>query len=195
LLLKLLLMYSRFIKCIISISSFFPIFLVFWLVDIISNWNSLHFYLSSSAVPEFLKQHGLLLIFLSLLLLCGQMIHFARTNLSPQAIDIKAIKPANVNFVSAILSYIGPFFKFFFENSHDYIYVGGYFIMAATIAMVTSKAYHYNVTFSVFFGYQHFEVSTMKEVTYLVLSRKNLVNKKQLTKVVHLTDYMLIEPI
>ena len=195
-------MYSQFIKYIISFSSFFPIFLVFWLVNLLSNWNELHFYLntgSPSAFLEgskiFLRQHGLLLIFLALLILCRQIIRFAQTHLSPRPIDIKAIKPANVNFVSAVLSYIGPFFKFFLESGHDYIYAGGYFLMAAVIAMVTARAYHYNMTFSIFFGYQHFEVSTMKDVTYLVLSRKNLINKKQLTEVVRLTDYMLIEPL
>jgi hypothetical protein len=195
-------MYSRFVKYIISISSFFPIFLVFWLVNLLGSWKELHFYFNTGSAADFfeglkvfLKQHGLLLIFLALLILCRQVIRFAQTHLSPQAIDIKAIKPANVNFVSAILSYVGPFFKFFLESGHDYIYAGGYFLMAAVIAMVTSRAYHYNMTFSIFFRYQHFEVSTTKDVTYLILSRKHLVNKKQLTEVVHLTDYMLIEPL
>lgn len=193
-------MYSRPIKYLIAISSFFPIFLVFWLVSLWDDIRDLHFYLSLGTIKEFtaglklfFAQHGLLFIFLFLMLICRLVIRFAQSNLSPRAIDIKAIKPADVNFVSAIISYIAPFFKFFLQTGHDYIYAGGYFLLAIVIASVTSKAYHYNLTFSVFFRYRHFEVSTTKDVTYLVLSQKQLVNKNQLTEIIHLTDYMLIE--
>ncbi len=177
-------MYSRLIKYLISISSFFPIFLVFWLVNVLSHFKELHFYLNINASAEFktglrifFTQHGLLFIFLGLMLVCRWILRFAQTHLSPRSIEIKAIKPADVNFVSAIISYVAPFFKFFLETSHDYIYAGGYFLLAVIIASVTSRAYHYNLTFSIFFRYRHFEVSTTKDVTYLVLSKKQLVNK------------------
>ncbi|MES2109927.1 MAG: hypothetical protein V4577_14305 [Bacteroidota bacterium] len=187
-------MYSRPIKYLISLSSLFPVFLIFWLVGIINNWKQLHFYFSlkGSDFKAFFYLHGFLLVFLLLLFVCLGMINFAKSHLSPQTIDVKAIKPADVNLVSILLSYLAPWCKFYFENSHDYIYAAGYFLIASVLAIVTSRAYHYNITFSLFFGYKHFEVSTTKEVTYLVLSKKSLINKKQLTEVVHLTDYMLI---
>lgn len=189
-------MYSRLIRFITALSGLFPILVIFWLENIISDWKLLHIYIDVQefwqGVILFISEHWQLLLFGLLLWLCRSILKGAWSKLPSQTFEVKSIKPADPNFLSILLSYLAPWFKVFVTSDHDRIYVVGFLLIALCLAYITSESYQYNISFRLFFGYRNFEVQSTSDVTYLVLSKKNLINKSQLTQVAKLSDYMLI---
>jgi hypothetical protein len=189
-------MYSKQIKFFIALSGLFPILFIFWLVGILEKWDTLGFYIESDELWNgfeiFMRLHWLLLLFLALIFLCRFMLNYALKILPSKSFDTKSIKPADPNFLSILLSYLAPWFKVFITDNHVGIYITGFLVIAFCLALITSESYQYNLSIRLFFGYKNFEVATKDEVTYLVLSKTPLINKTQVTQVVYLTDYMLI---
>jgi len=189
-------MYSRLIKFFIALSGLFPILFIFWLVGILEQWDSLGFYLDKDdlwrGMKTFANLHWLLFLFFVLILACRYLLNYALTVLPPKQFIAKSIKPADPNFLSILLSYLAPWFKIFITDKHVDIYVAGFLLIAFCLAFITSESYQYNLSIRLIFGYKNFEVATKEEVTYLVLSKTSLINKNQITQVVYLTDYMVI---
>jgi hypothetical protein len=188
--------YSRIIKFIIALSGLFPILLIFWLEELFQNWKILIVYFdlkhAGAGLLEIFSRHWALILFCILLLLCRTILRNAKTTLPSVTFNAKSIKPADPNFLSVLLSYLAPWFKVLLKTDQDYIYVFGFLLIAFCLALITSESYQYNLSFRLFFGYKNFEVQTTDEITYLVLSKNNLINKKHITQVATLTDYMLI---
>jgi hypothetical protein len=189
-------MYSRLIRFIVALSGLFPILLIFWLENVINDWKSLHVYIEINKFWQglllCLNQHWPLLSFAVLLWLCRTILRGAWSKLPSQTFSVKSIKPADPNFLSILLSYLAPWFKMFISSDHDRIYIAGFLLIALCLAYITSESYQYNISFRLFFGYRNFEVQSTGDITYLVLSKKNLINKSQLQQVAKLSDYMLI---
>lgn len=186
-------MYSKYIRFIIGVSGLFPVLLIFWLENTLAQLKQLSVYIDYHFFGSFVQQNYLLLLFVVLLIISKLLLNYAKTHLTPWAINIKSIKPADPNFVSMLLSYLLPWFKIFITSGQDYIYVTGYILIAIIYGIVNASSYHYNISFRIFFCYRHYEVQTTGEVTYLLLSNHKLVNKNQVKSVVKLTDFYLID--
>jgi len=106
-------------------------------------------------------------------------------------IDAKSIKPADFNYLPILVSWILPFFKLFITDIKDIILLIGSLLIFVLAAYIGKGSYYFNLIFRLL-GYKNYEVQTKAEVTFLVLSKKNLINVNQVNAVVYLTEHMLI---
>ena len=190
-------MYSNFLRLFLAFSSFSPTLFVLWFIKIAKDWNSLHFYLTSSSsnfirdCTIFFQTHFLLILFCGVFFFCWRLIRFAKHNLPMYPIDAKSIKPADFNYLPILVSWILPFFKLFITDIKDIILLIGSLLIFVLAAYIGKGSYYFNLIFRLL-GYKNYEVQTKAEVTFLVLSKKNLINVNQVNAVVYLTEHMLI---
>ncbi len=192
-------MYSGFIKLIIALTGFSPVLLIFWLINVFLNRHQLSFYLSIDSLEniikgfrEILENHWQLILFILIVTASNLLLRKAINSLSPWTVQIKSIKPADINFTSVLISYILPWAKFLIHGDADLLYLLGFLVLCFVQAYISKDSYHYNLNFRLFLGYKHYEVQTQSEVTYLVLSKKKLINKADITRYVLLSDHMII---
>ena len=55
-----------------------------------------------------------------------------------------------------------------------------------------SHAYHFNPLLG-FFGYHFFEVTIEGDITYVLITRQNITDCKNVSQVVQLTEYMILD--
>lgn len=192
-------MYSNLIKFILVITSLSPILISYWIVLTILNFNNLDIYLDFSSgkiivegFKDFLCNHYLILIFISVVLLCRHIFLKGIRNLSIGSIELKQIKSVDVNFNPILISYILPCFKFQFKNNEELIIVVGTVLVYFIYAYIAKNSYHYNLIIRLLFNYKNYEVQTTCEVSYLMLSKEILNNKKQVKTYVQISEHMLV---
>ncbi len=161
--------------------------------------NSLSIYFKFNSFKEFfvgilnlLEIHYLLILFLLAILLARFLIAKAKKSLPIGRIEIKSVKPGDTNFFTLLFSVILPFYKFYTPNVSDAIYMACFIIIAMAYGITMKNSYHFNIVLKLFLGYSHYEIATTGEITYLMLSKKNLITKSQITNYVYLTNYMLL---
>jgi hypothetical protein len=116
----------------------------------------------------------------------------ARKKLTIGRIELKSVKPGDMNFGPLLFGIILPFYKIYDPNLSDIYYLGGFAFIAIVFAFTMKSSFHFNIILKLLLGYKHYEVATTGEITYLLLSRHKIVNRKQVEKYVYLTDHMLI---
>jgi hypothetical protein len=193
-------MYSPFIRVILAMIGLSPVLLSLYVVNLINNYSNLHFSFQLKSVSQvgidllnLLETHYLLIIFVFLFLLSRWLVHYAIRNLSVGRIEIKSLKPADTNFVQLLVSAILPFFKLVNHDFPDMVYIIGFFMVAIVYGVAMKASYHFNLILKLFLGYSHYEVVTMGDVGYIMLTKQKLINKNMIKEYVSLTDHMLID--
>ncbi|MBE2290162.1 MAG: hypothetical protein IAE95_11440 [Chitinophagaceae bacterium] len=192
-------MYSNFLKLLLPLTGFSPVLLIFWLINTLQKRDQLSFHISIDSaekirlgITEIIKNHWQLLLFALIVLLSNFLMKKAVNSLTPWSIQIKSIKPADVNFTSVLISYILPWAKFLIHSDADVIYLLGFLILCFVQAYISKDSYHYNLNYRLFLGYKHYEVQTREEVTHLMLSKKKLINRDEIKRYVLLSDHMIV---
>lgn len=187
-------MYSNSIKFILVLTGFAPIFLIYWILELIINFKNLHFYVSLDwfSFSNFLSHHYSLFIFLILILLAFVLKSKALHSLPIGSIEVKSIKPADINLNPLLISYFLPLCKFYFTDADDAIFLLVPVIISILYIAIGKNAYHYNLVFRLLFRYKNYEIQTKSEVTYLLLSKTKIVRPDQIKRFVQLSEYMLI---
>lgn len=192
-------MYSSFIKFTLTLTALSPILATYWIVNTIQNFRNLSIYLKIDTIDnillgvnDFLKNHYLIILFISVVFFCRYILKKAVNSLTIGSINVKSIKPADIQFNAVLFSFLLPFLKLFINDSMGEPLFYGTILLCLVSTMISKSSYHYNLIFRFFLGYRNYEIQTKMEVTYLMLSRQKLINPNQITKYVQLTDYMLI---
>lgn len=192
-------MFTSFIRIVIVAIGLSPVLLSLYIVKMIRIHQQLRFFFAGNSLSDFIagaanfvNVNGLLLIFVGVVLFAGFLMRMAEGKLPVGRIDTKSIKSSDTNFVTIIFSIVLPFFKFLTPSVGDSVYIIGFLFVGLVYCFIMKASYHFNLVMRVFFGYKHYEVATRKEVTYIVLSKEKLINPKQLTLYVYISDLMLI---
>ncbi|OMP75211.1 hypothetical protein BW716_31385 [[Flexibacter] sp. ATCC 35208] len=191
-------MFSNFIKFLLPITGIGPVIFVLWLSNLIAQKENLSIYLDVTSYnsilygfENFISINYLLIVSVSIIILCTAIPRIARRTLDHTRIDLKQVKPADINFTPIIFSYLLPFSKIYFTEIKDIYYLlfytGGVIIWSITL----HNSYHYNLILRLC-GYIYYEVQTRKEVTFLLLSRKIVRTPESVTSCIRLADSMLI---
>jgi hypothetical protein len=125
-------------------------------------------------------------------LIASNIVNYAKRSFSIGRIEVKSIKPADNNFVSIISSLIPLLVKIYNPDLSDGLLITAFFLVGLVIAFTIKTAYHFNLILRFFLGYRHYEIQTKEEITYLILSKKQLINRKEVTRYVKLADHMLL---
>ncbi len=119
--------------------------------------------------------------------ICLMVMNRAATQLARNAVVIKSIKPADKELIGFVLAYLLPLARGTpFEGFPLFIVLAVFFIV-----VMTSNAYHTNPLLGILRW--HFYEVVIEEVSYILVSRRNIHNVRAIKEVVSLTDYMLLD--
>ena len=136
---------------------------------------------------EFWQGFALLLIVLVCWRVCVAVLGKAKLQLPQQMVSLKSIKPADKELVGFVLAYLLPLARgSAFQPLPLSIAMAMFFFV-----VMTSNAYHTNPLMALV-GYHFYEV-VIEDVGYVLVSRQTLHNTPSINRVVHLTDYMLLD--
>jgi membrane protein implicated in regulation of membrane protease activity len=146
-----------------------PILLIYWFKEFSKNYN---FY------------DGLLFLVIALILVVFLYIilKMAKSKLETISISISEISNADNESVIPIFLYLIPLLYF------DNFTVAFLFILFLAVISTT----YINPILGLM-GYRQYKVKLSSGVSYILITRKTLINTKQVKEVVQLTNYILLE--
>jgi hypothetical protein len=190
---------STFIKWLLTYTSISPALLILYIDRIIRNYKHLSFYVKVGSTHEilagllnFLFLHYLLLLFVLFVLAAGGTLRLVKTTFSRHRIYVKSIKSGDYNFISVWSSFIPALIKHFKPEAPDWALLLVFVGIGVLLAIVFSTAYHFNVILRYIYQYKYYEIGTKGEVTYFMLSKKKLINPKDISEYVQLADHMIV---
>jgi hypothetical protein len=111
----------------------------------------------------------------------------AAIELARNSVMIKSIKPADKELIGFVLAYLLPLARGTPFESYPLVAV----LVVFFIVVMTSNAYHTNPLLGML-GWHFYEV-VIDEVSYILVSRRNIHSVNSIKQVVSLTDYMLLD--
>lgn len=192
-------MYSNLIRYVFALTSFSPVLLISWIVNTLLDRKKLSFYFALGNVEAFREgaidlsqRHWHLFLFILIVVGSNFMMKGAVKSLPSWNIELKSFKAADPNFATVLISYILPWAKFALGNEMDIIYLLVFLVICLVYAFIVKDTSHFNINVRLFLGYRHYEVQSKGETTFLMLSRKKIVNKNEVKSYISLTDHMII---
>lgn len=170
-------MLSRFAKALLVTTSFAPVLLTYAFV----------LFLEGAAVWKIAILITITVVFS---LLCINILYASKRQLEQVSFPIQSIKTADGEVVGFLVAYLLPFASFASSKINTSVLV---FVMILFFLLIWStNAYHINPLLSLF-GYNFYEVSTVQNITFLLITRRDLRSTKSIGYVVQLTDYMVLD--
>lgn len=165
-------MFSKFIQLILVTTSISPVLLTFWFKKFSSSWRW------TSGLP-------CLIIAILLLVVLKFIIETAKRKLEIIPIYISEISNADKESLIFIFTYLIPLL----EIDSKMIF---FLLILFFIIIFTTNIYHFNPLLGLL-GYHQYEVKLKEGTTFILITKKTLINVKQVKSVVQLTDYILLE--
>lgn len=170
-------MFSKPIKYLLVATSIAPIIFVYWLVGVLRS-------------GDIFKYYGLLIALLTLLTACKIILNFAKTHLEIRSINLKSVKSADHNIISFLFVYLLPIFDF--VKKDDY-YIWAFIIIIVFIVIINTNTYHFNPLLSLVLGYKFYEVATKGEITFILITKRQIISIDDVTKYIQLTPYVILD--
>lgn len=165
-------MFSKLIQLILVTTSISPVLLTFWFKEFSSSWRW------TSGLP-------CLIIAILLLVVLKFIIETAKRKLEIIPIYISEISNADKESLIFIFTYLIPLL----EIDSKMIF---FLLILFFIIIFTTNIHHFNPLLGLL-GYHQYEVKLKEGTTFILITKKTLINVKQVKSVVQLTDYILLE--
>lgn len=126
----------------------------------------------------------------ALTLACVLVLRAAQGALQVIPFSVDSIRTADKEIVAFVLSYLLPLAKLA-PSAVDWrvnIFVLGLLV----VIVLTTHSYHFNPLLGLI-GYHFYEVSTPDKVAFILITKQDMRNKAQISAVVQLTDYIVLE--
>jgi hypothetical protein len=165
-------MLSKFLKIIMVITSVSPVFFTLWFNDFSNQWKI---------------KDGLiwLVISFALIIIAYLILQLSLKKLERIPIQISSIATADKEVIAFIFAYLLPLL----DINHKML---AFVLVLFTFVAFTTHIYHFNPIFGLF-GYHFFEVTTTNGVSYVLMSKRQIRNLNQVTEVILVSDYILID--
>jgi hypothetical protein len=170
-------MFSKKTKYLLVGTSIAPIVFVYWLVGVLRS-------------GDLFKGYGLLITLVILLASCKIILHLAKNDLEIRSINLKSVKSADHNIISFLFIYLLPIFDF--VKKDDY-YVWAFIIIIVFVVIINTNTYHFNPLLSLVFGYKFYEVATKGEMTFILITKRQIISVDDVTKYIQLTPYVILD--
>ncbi|MFY8097917.1 MAG: hypothetical protein ACOVMH_08885 [Flavobacterium sp.] len=168
-------MFSNLLKLIFVATTYSPVLLIWYGVGVYNNKNFNHNFF---IVP----------LFILLLLLCVILLLLSETKLTRNYIELKSVKNAEANIAPLMISYFLPCVELINKNKFFIlVWIGILFFMI----FIYKRSYFYNPLIMLL-GYRYYEIATVKEFTYIMISRNKIINKNQVNAYSQLTDGVIL---
>jgi hypothetical protein len=165
-------MLSKFLKIIMVITSVSPVFFTLWFNDFSNQWKI---------------KDGLiwLVISFALIIIAYLILQLSLKKLERIPIQISSIATADKEVLAFIFAYLLPLL----DINHKML---AFVLVLFAFVAFTTHIYHFNPIFGLF-GYHFFEVTTTNGVSYVLMSKRQIRNLNQVTEVILVSDYILID--
>lgn len=135
----------------------------------------------------------LCILFVSIAVLLGassfKIIELAKTKLEILPVTIKKAKSTDKEVIGFFVAYVLPIV---FKNSNFDAGSMTMFVLLLAFVIWGTHSFQVNPLLGVF-GYHFYEVDTESGITFVLVTKKKIVNIKSIGKVVQLTEYMVLE--
>ncbi len=184
-------MLNKAAKLALVATSLAPIFLTLWFVELSSAWETALPW-SQNLVSHWKAGSAYLLAALVLSGLCFGLVWLSasRHGLERLPVKIKAVKTVDKEIVGFLLVYLLPLINQ--SQSNISLPVLVFVAVIFFFIVYNSHAYHFNPLLG-FFGYHFFEVTIEGDITYVLITRQNITDCKNVSQVVQLTEYMILD--
>ncbi len=100
-------------------------------------------------------------------------------------IQISSLATADKEVLAFIFAYLLPLI----DINHKML---AFVLVLFAFVIFTTHIYHFNPIFGLF-GYHFYEVTTTNGISYVLMSKKQIRNLNQVTEVILVSDYVLID--
>jgi hypothetical protein len=122
--------------------------------------------------------------------LCLLLIRASRTRLEAIPFRPKSVSTADAEIVGFVLAYLLPFIDAAGVSIRPGVF---WFVMGLlALAVWSTNSYHVNPVLGML-GFHFYEVTVEGDITFVLITRKNLRETGKITEVVQLTEYMVLE--
>jgi hypothetical protein len=125
------------------------------------------------------------LIAIVLIIVLYFLIHIAKNKLEELPVSISEISNADNESVVFIFSYLIPLLDI--DTSMTIFLLALFYLI-----IFTTNIYHFNPVLGIL-GYHQYEIKINEGTNFILITKKTLVNTKQIKRVVQLTNYILLE--
>ncbi len=168
---------NRFAKLLLVSTSFAPIILTYAFVNFISGGSH------TTTI-------SLIIVVILLVFICLSLLRFSYNKLERQKICLNSIRTSDGEVVGFVIAYLLPILSIA-SPSIDYKVIA-FIAFMFLVVIWTTNSYHINPLIN-FFGYHFYEVSADDNVTYLLLTKKELRKTSSIKTIIHLTEYMIMD--
>ena len=165
-------MFSKILQIILVVTSLSPVLLTFWFKEFSKAWN-------------FIDGVFYLLLAICLLFILMLLMRIAKKKLEIVPVTITEISNADNESIIFIFTYLIPLIDI--DTS-----IALFLLILFFIIVSTTNLYHFNPLLGLL-CYHQYEVKLKEGVTFILISKKKLINSRQINKVVQLTNYILLE--
>lgn len=132
---------------------------------------------------------GLLAVIL--VIACRIILHFAAKDIQEETIRIKSVETAD----SQVLVYVAAYLYPLLYEQITTVRISVLIFVFVTLLMVLyhSRAFGINPVLQMFFGYKFYKVVTRGDFTYIVVSRRKIVNTRTPIDGRQLSPYMYLD--
>ena len=165
-------MISRFLQGMMVITSISPVFFTLWFKEYSENWNI---------------KDGLIYLVISFFLIAISYLILGSCKKKLEIIDIKInnIGPADKELFAYIFAYLLPLIN---VSSKMLFFI----LLLFSIVAFTTNIYHFNPIFGLL-HYHFYSVSLQGGVSYVLMTKKRIRNTTQISRVVFIGDYILLD--
>lgn len=127
-----------------------------------------------------------------LALVCWAILHAASKQLQVLPFKISSASTADKEVLGFLLAYVIPLLFGGTTNFSLDLETVGFVIVLFAFVVWGTHAYDFNPLMGVL-GFHFYEVTNSQGISYVLISRKHIVNVKDVTQVVQLTEYVVME--
>ncbi|MFC4308260.1 hypothetical protein ACFPN2_04125 [Steroidobacter flavus] len=129
---------------------------------------------------------------LGLAILCILLMHAAKTQLQVLRFTISSASTADKEVLGFLLTYVLPLFV----SGSSAVAIDGqtvaFIVMLFGFVVWSTHAYDFNPIMGLL-GYHFFEVTNSQGISYVLITRKQIVSVRDVTEVVQLTEYVVLD--
>jgi hypothetical protein len=172
-------MLNQFAKLLLSATALAPVAIVVG-VNKLSNQCS------------FLEWFSWIALAFFLMIVCILMLSLIKQKGEVETKQIKSIKNADQEVVAFLITYLLPLFRESKLTFTGDVLTSIVVFAIIFIAVVNSNAYHFNPLLGLF-GYHFFEITTEEDMSFILISRRNIRKAKLTLRTIEVTDYIFMD--
>lgn len=136
------------------------------------------------------RQVAFLVATLGCVILCALILGEARKRLPRSSIEVVSVRPADTEVVGFVIAYLFPLAFATADTLDTRLLV--FVVLLIAFIVWTTNAFNFNPLMTAL-RYHFYEVEAANRVTYLVLSKSDIVRTRDVSRVAQLTNYVLLD--